>query len=42
MESDLAKHIITLADMFHGISLEKCQELAYYFGFRNKIKLPSL
>ena len=41
MESDLAKHIITLADMFHGFSLKKCKELAYEFGLRNKLKLPS-
>ena len=41
MESDLARHIITLADMFHGVSLEKCKELAYEFGLRNKLKLPS-
>ena len=41
MESDLARHIITLADMFHGVSLEKCKELGYEFGLRNKLKLPS-
>ena len=42
MESDLTRHIITLADMFHGVSLKKCKELAYEFGLRNKLKLPSL
>ena len=41
MESDLARHIITLADMFYGVSLEKCKELAYELGLRNKLKLPS-
>ena len=41
MESDLARHIITLANMFHGVFLEKCKELAYEFGLRNKLKLPS-
>ena len=41
MESDLAKHIITLADMFHDVYLEKCKELAYEFDLRKKLKLPS-
>ena len=40
MESDLARHIITLADIFHVVFLEKCKELAYEFGIRNKLKLP--
>ena len=42
MKSDLARHIINLADMFQCVSLEKCKKLAFEFSLRNKLKLPSL
>jgi hypothetical protein len=29
MESDLAAHIVHLADMFHGVTVTKCCEIAY-------------
>ena len=41
IESDLARHIITLSDIFHGVCFKKCKELAYEFGLKNKLKLLS-
>ena len=41
MESDLAQHIKTLSDMFHGLTIEKCKQVAYEFVTRNKLKVPS-
>ena len=32
MENDLANHVKTLADQFHGLSLEKSRALAYEFA----------
>ena len=40
METDLARHIINLADMFHGLSVNKCCILAYNFASSNKIVTP--
>lgn len=40
MEKDLASHISTLADQYHGLSLDKCKELAYEFAVHNKITVP--
>ena len=41
MESDLAQHIQTLSDMFYGLTIEKCKQVAYEFATRNKLKVPS-
>lgn len=41
MEKELADHIKTLAAMFHGITALKCRELAFEFGQRNYIDMPS-
>ena len=40
LEKDLASHVSFLADQYHGLSLEKCKELAYEFTVKNKIKVP--
>ena len=40
MESDLAQHIETLSDMFYGLTIEKCKQVAYKFATRNKLKVP--
>ena len=40
MELDLAQHIKMLGDMFHGLSLQKCKELAYEFAIQNNLKVP--
>ena len=41
MESDLAQHMKTLSDMFYGLTIEKCKEVAAEFATRNKLKVPS-
>ncbi|CAM1295476.1 Uncharacterised protein r2_g465 [Pycnogonum litorale] len=41
MERDLADHVKALADMFYGLSLEKCRQLAYQFAAKNDIKFPA-
>ena len=41
MESDHAQHIKTLSDMFYGLTLENCKQVAYEFATRNKLKVPS-
>ena len=41
MESDLAQHIKTLSDLFCGLTIEKCKQVAYEFATRNKLKVPS-
>ena len=41
MESDLAQHIKTLSDMFYGLTIEKCKQVAYEFATRKKLKMPS-
>lgn len=40
LEKDLADHVKQLADMFHGLSLDKCCKLAYELAISNKIKVP--
>lgn len=40
MEEDLAKHIKSLADMFHGLSKDRCRILAFEFAVRNKLDMP--
>jgi hypothetical protein len=40
MEKDLANHIKLLADMFHGLSIQKCRTLAYQFSLHNKLNIP--
>jgi len=40
MENDLANHIKLLADMFHGLSVQKCCTLAYEFALHNKLNIP--
>jgi len=40
MEQDLAHHIKLLADMFHGLSVQKCCTLAYHFALHNKLHVP--
>ena len=41
MEKDLANHVKLLANMFHGLSVTKCRELAYEFAKHNEITMPS-
>ncbi|XP_064595954.1 uncharacterized protein LOC135462656 [Liolophura sinensis] len=41
MESDLATHIKDLADQFHGLSIEKCRELAFEYSKRNAVQIPA-
>lgn len=38
METDLANHIKTLAD--HGLSINKCHELAFEFAHQNDVEIP--
>ena len=40
METDLAKHIVFMADMYFGLSPEKCKELAFEFAMKNKLTIP--
>ena len=40
MEKDLADHVKQLADMFHGLSVNRCCSLAYEFAKRNSIDVP--
>ena len=40
MEKALADHVKTLADQFHGLSLEKCRAQAYEFAVINKLTIP--
>lgn len=40
MEQDLANHIKLLADMFHGLSVQKCCALAYNFAVSNGLTIP--
>ena len=40
MEKDLADHVKLLADMFHGLSISKCCQLAYNFAAENKLTVP--
>jgi hypothetical protein len=40
MEEDLARHIINLADMFHGLTRNKCRELIVEYAARNNLEVP--
>ena len=40
MEKDLADHVKQLADMFHGLSVNRCCSLAYEFAKRNNLDVP--
>lgn len=40
METDLANHIVRLADQFFGLNREKCCQLAYEFAVINGIIVP--
>ena len=40
MEQQLSSHIVHLADMFFGLSVEKCKELAFQFVGANKLSVP--
>ena len=42
MEQQLLSHIVHLADMFFGMSVEKCKELAFQFAGANKLSIPHL
>ena len=39
MEQQLSSHIVHLADMFFGLSVEKCKELAFQFSAANKLSV---
>ena len=41
MEKELADHIKNLADQFHGLSIEKCRELAFEYAKCNGVNIPS-
>ena len=40
MEQQLSSHIVHLVDMFFGLSVEKCKELAFQFAAANKLSVP--
>ena len=40
MEQDFADHITYLAQMYFGLSLEKCKELAYESALKNNLAIP--
>ena len=39
MEQQLSSHIVHLADIFFGLSVEKCKELAFQFATANKLSV---
>ena len=39
-EKELTKHIVFMADMYFGLSPEKCKELAFEFAMRNNQPIP--
>ncbi|ELU10420.1 hypothetical protein CAPTEDRAFT_79156, partial [Capitella teleta] len=41
MESDLAAHIVHLADMFHSVTVIKCCEIAYEYATANHLEVPN-
>ena len=40
MEQQLSSHIVHLADMFFGLSVEKCKELSFQFAAANELSIP--
>lgn len=40
MEEDLAAHVISLANQYHGLSLPKCKELSNKFAAANNLNMP--
>ena len=40
MEKELTQIIVFMADMYFGLSPEKCKELAFEFAMRNKLPIP--
>ena len=40
MDEELTKHIVFMADMYFGLSPEKCKELAFKNAMRNKLPIP--
>ena len=40
MEVDLAQHVKTMANMFHGLSILTCCKLAYEFAIKNELQVP--
>ena len=40
MEKDLAIHLVTLCDIFHGLSQKSCRVLAFEFCSRNNVNMP--
>ena len=42
MEEELTKHIVFMADMYFGLSPEKCKGLAFEFAMRNKLSYQFL
>ncbi|XP_041377445.1 uncharacterized protein LOC121389863 [Gigantopelta aegis] len=41
MEDDLATHIKTLAEQFHGLSRNKCRSLIFEYAMRNNVTVPN-
>ena len=41
MEQQLSSHIVHLADIFFGLSVEKYKELAFQFAAANKLSVPN-
>ena len=41
MEEDLAKHLKQLANQFHGLTPEKCRQLAFEYAEKNNIPVPA-
>jgi len=40
METELADHIKTLAEQFHGLTRNKCRALIVEYAVRNEVKIP--
>ena len=40
LEKDLADHITYFAQMYFGLPLEKCKELAFEFAIQNNVIVP--
>ena len=40
MEQQISSHIVHLVNMFFGLSVEKCKELAFQFAAANKLSIP--
>lgn len=41
MEADFAKHLVSLADKFYGVTVAQCRTMAFEMAMANKLKVPA-